>query len=446
MPKPDDRVSLTKRTVDAAPVPPEGRETRLWDREVLGFFLRVYPSGRRVYALKYRTVAGRQRIHTLGVHGSPLTPDQARDDAKAALRAASEGKDPADAKREARQALTVAELVELYLTEGPTTKQGKRASTWANDGSNLRRHIVPLLGKSTANGVTREDAQGVHRKIAEGQATRLRQKGRKHGVVAVTGGPGTARRTCITAAAMWAWAMRRKAIAPADGVNPFSRMELPSAPVRERFLSREEAGRLLDALTTLQGAKALSATWADAIRLLLLTGARKSEILGLTWREVDTERNRLTLPPERTKAGGKTGARYITLSPPALLILAGRRPAKAAPDAYVFPAASGDGHAIGLRRAFTKVCQVAQLEGLRVHDLRHSFASFAIADGASLFLVGKLLGHASTRTTERYAHLSADPLADAAAAVGARLMPAAPGPKAENGAASNVISFEQGRG
>jgi integrase len=135
----------------------------------------------------------------------------------------------------------------------------------------------------------------------------------------------------------------------------------------------------------------------------------------------------LVLPPERTKAGGKTGERRISLSAPALEILSKRRAKSNAEmtamgGLFVFPAARGDGHAIGLRRAFTKVRARANLEGLRIHDLRHSFASFAAADGASLFLIGKLLGHASARATERYAHLSTDPLQDAANQIGRMIM------------------------
>jgi integrase len=179
----------------------------------------------------------------------------------------------------------------------------------------------------------------------------------------------------------------------------------------------------------------MSNTFADALRLLLLTGARKTEILGLRWPEIDTARKLLILPPERTKAGGKTGERRIPLSSPALEIIGRRRTdadralqeAGAEGDAaslrdFVFPAARGQGHAIGLRSAFAKVCAEAKLLGLRIHDLRHSFASFAIADGASLFLIGKLLGHASARTTERYAHLSSDPLQDAVDLIGRRIV------------------------
>ncbi len=411
---------ITKRTVDAARAPIAG-ETRIWDTEVRGFFLRVYPSGRKVYALKCR-VGGGQHIHTLGVHGSPWTPDQARAAAAEALRRAKNGEDPSAAKKAAREALTVGGLIDRYLADGPAAKLAKRASTWKIDAANLNRHIRPILGNKVANAATKADATRAVRDIASGK-TATDEKTRPRGRARVTGGEATARRTAAVASAMFAWGMEHSLVA----TNPFAGIKLNRAPVRERFLSRDEAGRFLYAIADLQDKSLLSETFADALRLLLLTGARKTEILGLRWSEVDQLRNVLILPPERTKAGGKTGERRISLSAPALEILSRRRARSEAEipatgSLFVFPAARGEGHAIGLRRAFTKVRAKANLEGLRIHDLRHSFASFAVADGASLYLIGKLLGHANARTTERYAHLSNDPLQDAANQIGRRIM------------------------
>jgi integrase len=412
---------ITKRSVDALELPSEG-ETRLWDNEVRGFFVRAYASGRRVYALKYRA-GPLQRIFTIGTHGSPWTPETARDRAKDALEAVRRGEDPAIDKQEARVALSVKALIDAYLSDGPATKPSKRQSTWDNDASNLRRHIEPLIGRKLAAALTKEDASKAIRDITGGKtATAAAPSGKKRGRIVVSGGAGIARRTCVTAAAMYAWGVEHGRI---KGGNPFASVKLAAAPVRERFLSRDEAGRLLDALKSLEASKTVSKTFGDAIRLLMLTGARKTEILGLRWSEIDMGRSLLTLPPERTKAGGKTGERRITLSPPALQILSARRPKEVEPDDFVFPAHRGAGHIVGIRRVFAKACEAAGLEAVRVHDLRHSFASFAIADGASLFLVGKLLGHASARTTERYAHLSGDPLMDAATTIGRRLIPVA---------------------
>lgn len=429
------KAKLTKRAVDAAAVPAKGEpDARVWDTELKGFFLRVYSTGRKVYAVKCR-VNGRQCIHTIGVHGSPWTPDKARGAADEALRLARSGTDPSAERKAAREALTVAELVKLYIGEGPATKPAKRASTWATDASNLNRHIVPLLGRRIANEVTKADAARAVRDISTGKTAKTEKSEKKRGVARVTGGEGTARRTRITAAAMFAWGVEHGYVAG----NPFAAVKLGAPPVRERFLSTEEVGRLLDALMKLEAEAGLAPAFADATRLLLLTGARKSEILELRWSEVDFERKLLSLPPERTKAGGKTGVRRINLAPAALSILSRRLAAftaaatagagKASPldprsGEFVFPAVRGDGgHAIGLRRAFKRVCKVAKLEGVRLHDLRHTFASLLVAQGQSLFLVSKLLGHANARTTERYAHLASDPLQLAVEGLASVVMP-----------------------
>ncbi len=156
---------------------------------------------------------------------------------------------------------------------------------------------------------------------------------------------------------------------------------------------------------------ALPATAAAAIRLLLLTGCRKSEILSLRWEFVDFDRGCLSLPDS------KTGARTIPLAAPALEIFAGLPRT----SEWVLPTAKGDGHYVGLGKAWERVRSRAGLDGVRTHDLRHSFASFAVADGATLYLVGKVLGHRQARTTEVYAHLHDDPVRAVADRTAARI-------------------------
>ena len=424
------KAKLTKRTVDATTPPAEG-ETWVWDTEIKGFILRVRPSGRKVYAVRYR-LGSRQATYTIGTHGSPWTPDDARIEAMNVLGRVRDGEDPTTAKRAARAAMTVAQLVEAYVTDGPATKPNKRASTWMNDASNLRRHVVPLLGRKLADSVSNADAARAYRDIVNGK-TAVDVKTGLRGRAIVTGGEGVARRTRTTAAAMFAWGIAHGLVK----TNPFASVKLTAAPTRERFLSRQEAATFLDKLTELEASGTVASVFADATRLLLLTGARKTEILGLRWSEVEVERRSLRLPPERTKAGGTSGERRVVLSPAALTILSRRMlerdaavaEAKAAgttatASPYGFPSSRGDGHIIGLRRPFKMAMEAAKLDDVRIHDLRHSFASFAVADKQSLFMVGKLLGHASTRTTERYAHLADDPLQDAVAAIGDRLIPA----------------------
>jgi len=427
---------ITKRTVDATPTPSkEAGETRLWDTGLKGYFLRVYPSGRRVYALKYR-MGPSQRIFTIGVHGSPYNPETARDAAETALRRIADGEDPATEKKEARQALTVTALIDRYIEEGPATKPSKRQSTWENDASNLRRHIKPLLGRKVANQVTKAEAARAIQDISVGKTATDEKSLKLRGRAIVKGGAGVARRTRITAAAMFSWGMEHGLVKS----NSFASVKMSTPPQRERFLSRGVASRLFKALDAMEGDKSVNPAFCDAIRLLLLTGARKTEILGLRWSEVDIDRKMLRLPPERTKAGGQNGERRIILSSAAISILKVRQPPKIKGEDFVFPAIRGVGHVVGIRRAFAKVCDKAELTGVRIHDLRHSFASFAVADGASLFLIGKLLGHASARTSERYAHLSRDPLQEAVAAIGKSLVPNSEPDENEKSAADPVAA------
>lgn len=420
---------ISKRSVDAMPTPEVG-EVRLWDTDIRGFFVRAYASGRKTYALKYRF--GRtQRIFTLGAHGD-LTPDTARAEAQAALKKARDGLDPAVAKAELRDALSVGALIDLYLKEGPLAgaleEEPKRASSWANDASNLNSHIRPLLGRVVANTVTTDQAEVALAAIRAGKTARTAEGTRKRGRVRITGGNGAARRVRGAASAMFAWALKIGHVTE----NPFVGIKMGDAPIRERFLTRAEVGRLLDAMVEMEASGGLHPAFGDAIRLLLLTGARRTEVLGLRWAEVDFSGALLVLPPARTKAGGMNGVRRIDLPAPALEILSRRHAAACKGDAFVFPALrGGQGHLIGLRPAFLRACAHAGLADLRVHDMRHSYASFAIADGASLHLVGKLLGHANTRSTERYAHFDRDMLKDAAASIAAKIMPGAPAHSAE---------------
>lgn len=392
---------ITKRAVEA--LTSAKGETRLWDGELKGFCVRVYPSGRRMYALKYRTTQGRQRWHTIGQHGSPWTTEQAREEARRMLLAIGLGADPAQERIDRRMDLTVAELIDRYLADGPASKPEKRASTWKIDASNLNRHVRPLLGNRMAKDLRPADCARLVTDVTEGKTkgdVRTGQRGR----ALIKGGAGTAARTLGTLGAMYAWAKEQGLVeeVPTRGVRTAAR------PARERFLSPAEAKRLLAVIGTMESEARLSSEHADIFRLLLLTGARRSEIAELRWTEVDLEGGRLTLPPARTKAGGRTGTRRIALAKAASDILAKR---KRGGGAYVFPSGrDAEKPAAALQKPWVRVRAEAGLEGLRLHDLRHSFASLALARGASLPLIGKALGHSTSRVTERYAHLADDAL------------------------------------
>lgn len=394
------QAKLTKRLVDAT-VCTGSEEERVWDSELSGFCLRVYPSGRKSYGVKYR-VDGRQRWFTIGAHGNPWSPEEARARARQILNGAAVGEDAALEKRERRAALTVAQLIERYLTEGPATKPSKRASSWKADKSNLNNHVRPRLGSKPVGDVKRADCLKLYRDIAAGTIksdTRTKRRGR----AIIRGGQGIAKRTLGSMSAMLTWAVEMELAAS----NPAKGLKLPAQRSLERFLSREEAARLLATLDAMEGDRSVTSAHADIVRLLLLTGARKGEIVGLRWSEVDLERRRLVLPPERTKAGGKTGIRRIPLSRSAADII--RKRANGAD--YVFPSLRNPAApTTEMQSSWEAIRKRAELPDVRLHDLRHTFASFAAADGESLFLIGKVLGHASTAMTERYAHLADDPL------------------------------------
>jgi integrase len=198
---------------------------------------------------------------------------------------------------------------------------------------------------------------------------------------------------------MFNWAVSHELM----DTNPAKGVQVAKTRKLERFLSDAEASKLLAMLSDRTATGAMNRQHADVIRLLLFTGARKSEVLGLRWSEVDLLRNRLSIPPERTKCGSHNGIRRIPLGTPARDIL--RKIERS--SEYVFPADRNgrSGHMTGIQKTWKQVCDLCGLGNMRLHDLRHSFASFAIANGESIFLISNVLGHSTTRMTERYLHL-----------------------------------------
>ena len=394
-----DRVKLTKRFIDAQ-TPDAEKERWIWDSEVRGLFLRVYTSGEKRFAMKFR-VGRQQKVYTIGTVGSPWTIETAREHAKEQLRDASIGVDPQKRKADARVELTVSELIERYLTEGPADKPNKRAATWEQDRSSLHSHIRPLLGGRIAAHLKPSDLAKAQSEIAAGKTAVSALSGKKRGRINIKGGKTTASRCIIIFQAMMAWAVSRKILAshPTLGVVRYK------VERRERFISVEEVQKIFEATERLEKRGEIRSEFGVIIRLLILTGARRGEIQGLQWREVDVARRSIVLPDARSK----TGARRIPLSDAAIEVLEEIK----SKGEFVFPANranAASGHTVGLPRAWRAIRDEAGLDDLRIHDLRHSFASFAAEAGASLQLIGKALGHTQMRTTERYAHLRDDPL------------------------------------
>lgn len=414
------RHRLTKAYVDG--LAPRRREYIAWDDQIIRFGVRVRPGGGKVYVLRLR-VDGRQRWYTIGAHGDPWTPDTARDEAERVLGQAANvgalrktGSAPADLRhpieaREYRKRVpTLAEFADRYITD--YARPHKRS--WEADRANLDRAILPVLGRLRLDGITQSEVTRFH----------LSRKDT----------PTNANRCLSLVAHMMnmaeRWGLRPQGSNPCLGVRRFPETK------RERFLSGDELGRLGAALTTMEKAAKVTPFGLAAIRLLIFTGARASEVLGLTWEAVDLEAGLVRL------VRSKTGPKTIIIPPPAALVLSALPRIRRNP--YVI-AGGRTGKALtlsGLEQVWQEVRKVAKLEDVRMHDLRHSFASVAVAGGASLPIIGKLLGHTQSATTARYAHLAADPLKVASGAIAATIAAAMAGKRPRK---ANVTAMRRAR-
>jgi integrase len=402
------RGKITKRAVDAL-VAKTRAEAVLWDDEIRGFGIRVRSGGAKTYILQYRAGTGRRaplRKLTIGKHGSPWTPSTARTEAKRLLGLVASGEDPANRRMEECKTLTVADLCDLYLSEGVAHK---KASTLRADRGRIVHHIKPLLGQKRVDKIRRED---IERMLVEVQARKMAvpapNKGERRPGSIPTGGSGVAAQCVALMSTLLAFAVARRF----RDDNPAIGIKKPPVRKMERFLSEQEIAQLATALSE-EVTRTGNPYPAASIKLLLLTGARRGEILGLQWQHVDFDRTCLRLPDS------KTGAKVIYLNAPALEILVNLP--RLSNNTHVFPGKHENRPVGGMDKVWFRVRAAAGLTDVRLHDLRHSFASIGVAGGVSLPVIGALLGHKNAATTGRYSHLSADPLRAANDLVGMRI-------------------------
>jgi integrase len=384
-----DKQHLTGAVVRRFPTPKSGKRIAL-DDEVVGFGVRVTAAGARSYVLRYTTRSGRERTFTIG-DATVWRTTAARDEAKRLRQVVEAGGDPAGDIEDERAAPTVADLIERFEQEHLPRKRARTADDYRRS---LRLYIRPALKNLKVADVTFSDIDRLHRRIT------------------AQGSPYQANRTIATASKMFAlsirWGMRER--------NPCRGIEKNTEYGRRRYLSPDELVRLTTAL-----AKHPDKQAADILRLLLLTGARRGEVLAMRWADVDLTEGIWSKPPSSTK---QKEHHQAPLSAPARLLLseirkrhAREHPKRPLPE-FVFPSHSSAGHVVEIKKPWRHVTKAAAITGLRVHDLRHSFASQLASGGASLPLIGALLGHSNPSTTARYSHLFDDPQRAAVERVG----------------------------
>lgn len=363
------RARITKSVVDSMQPGDIIRDT-----EITGFGVRRQ-RGAPVYFLQKR-VHRRTRWIALGTHGQGCTVEAARKAAFTKLGEIAEGKDPAEKRAIDRNRSSIAEVVPQFMAlHGPKLKPRTREEYERI----FRVQIVPAFGKRRIDDLHQTD-------ITKFQAERAGTKSGANFAVA-----------CLSKLMNWAETagFRPKGSNPCRGVDKFR------VNHRQRFLSEDEFRRLGAVLTALDEEQEEGLYVVAAIRLLLLTGARLSEILTLQWSYVDLQRKLLLLPDS------KTGQKSIRLNDAAIDVLKHLPQVKGNP--YVLPGRREGEHLVNLQKPWRRIRKAAGLEDVRIHDLRHSFASVAAASGASLQMIGKLLGHTNPQTTARYAHLADQP-------------------------------------
>ena len=367
---------ISKRSVDA--VKAGGTDAVYWDGELTGFGLRVRRSGRKSYVVQTR-IAGKLCWFTIGPHG-PLNPDQARARALEILACAKKGIDPrnADARREAEPSM--ADLGRRFLEEYVPVHC--KPSTREEYSRSVKLFVDPVIGELRVPEVQRKDIAALH----HGLRDKPYQANRTLGVLS----------KMFSLAEVWGWRP--------DGSNPCRHVKRYKEHKRERFLSPGETERLGQVLRDVEEEMPSAVA---AFRLLLLTGCRMSEIRDLRWEYVKDDC--IELPD------AKTGGRVVPLGPEARAVLSAIPRDEDNP--WVIAGRLPGSHLTDLQRPWRRIRKQAGLEGVRIHDLRHSFASRALALGESLTMIGKLLGHTQVQTTARYAHLARDSIQTAAARI-----------------------------
>jgi len=356
-------------------------DTIFWDTSLIGFGVRLKPNNTKSYVVQYRNRStGRSRRKTIGQHGPLMSFAQAKVIATGILSDVLRGRDPVADSKSNRTVPTVGDLGRQYLEIHAIPK--KRPKSIANDKSMLVRHVLPKLPGYKVSEVGHQDIQTLHNSL---KAT-----------------PYQANRTIALVSKMfelsikWGWRPDN----PAKGIEKFHEEK------RHRWLSDAELARLTAALDNHPNQKA-----ANAIRLQLLTGARIGEVLTSKWADFDLDRGVWIKPSHHTK---QKRTEHLPLSSASCELLVSICGANDGQSALVFPGKTKEKPIVDLKKFWRAITAAANIQDYRIHDNRHTHASQLVSSGASLVIVGRLLGHTNPMSTQRHAHLADDPLRDAA--------------------------------
>jgi integrase len=360
----------------------------VWDNTLPGFGVRVKPSGVRSYIIQYRNRnTGASRRLTIGRHGPLLTFDQAKKQARAMLTDTMRGEDPVEIRKTARRAPSIADLAVDYLERHAVPK--KRPKSVRDDRAMLDNIILPKLGARKVDAIGRRDVEAIQ--------------------VAMKDRPYQANRVLSLLSKMFnlavEWKWRQD--------NPAKSVERYQEQKRERWLTDEELRRLCAVLDEHPNTRA-----ANAVRLQLLTGARLGEVLTSRKEDFDLRRGIWTKPSHQTK---QKRTEHLPLSAQALTLVTLIIETREAGSPFLFPGNKPGQPLREIKKFWSAVTRKAGIANYRRHDNRHTYASHLVSSGLSLEIVGRLLGHTTTATTKRYAHLADDPLRAATERFGSKI-------------------------
>lgn len=380
-------MKLTKKNVEA--LEPTGTRYEVRDDELIGFSIRVGTTGEKSFYLTYRAGKGRAApLKRLRIGTFPsMTVEQARQIVKQKLAQIAMGGDPAQEVKEGKNAPLFHEVIEMFLQEHVDAKL--KSATQHQYRTLAQNHLIPAFKKMKMADITYRHVAKLHHDL---QNT-----------------PYLANRCAAVLSKFFDWC--EKTGYRDRGTNPVRGLEKYREEKRLKFMESSELEAIGEGIAKLEKQDAIDPTIAAALKVMLLTGARCSEILTLKWEYFNESKEKVLLP------NSKTGAKVLPIPPTAWEVIS----ALPRVNEYCFPGRWGRGHIINVKDTWKRICKAGAISGWRIHDLRHAFASYAANSGKSLPIIGKILGHSQASTTSRYAHLAENPVAQAAAETAAGL-------------------------